>query len=111
MPHDSHYWKLWRELYQEALLKFNDETSVSMDQTTLNLAIYSNTKSTTILDSKYNFLVKRSMPIVNKNNVYCKPNFLHEVIYCLHFTGIEMKKLYKLRNFKNKEIGICFILN
>jgi hypothetical protein len=51
------------------------------------------------------------MPIVNKNNVYCKPNFPHEVIYCLHFTGIEMKKLYKLRNFKNKEIGTSFILN
>ena len=111
LPHDSHYWKVWRELYQEALLKFNDEKSVSMDQTTLNLAIYSDVKSTTILDSKYNFLVKRSMPILNKNNLYCKASFPHEVIYCLHFTGIQMKKVYKLMDYNNKEIKNSFILS
>jgi len=111
LPHDSHYWKLWRELYQEALLKFNDETSVSMDQTTLNLAIYQDIKCTTVLDSKYNFLVKRSMPILNKNNLYCKPNFPYDVIYCLHFTGTDMKKIHKLKGCNNKETKTSFILS
>lgn len=110
LPHNSNYWKLWRELYQEVLLKFNDEKSVSMDQTTLNLAIYSNIKSTTILDSKYNFLVKRAMPSLNKKNLYCKPNFPHEPVYCLHFSGIDMKKMYKLKNYNNKEVQTSFIL-
>ena len=50
------------------------------------------------------------MPVLNKSNLYCKPNFPQEVIYCLHFTGIKMNRIYKLKNNNNKEIQKSFIL-
>ena len=70
-----------------------------------------NIEKTILLDAKYNFLVKNSMPMINLDNRYVKPISPFDEIYAIHFTGVDMKLTYEFNKLDDKKIYKKFIVN
>ena len=110
-PNENEIWEKWHKTYQEACNHSNNEDILSMDQTSLNIEIYKNIEKTILLDAKYNFLVKNSMPMINLDNRYVKPISPFDEIYAIHFTGVDMKLTYEFNKLDDKKIYKKFIKN
>tara|TARA_B100001173_G_C16021575_1_gene562339 strand:+ start:1366 stop:2247 length:882 start_codon:yes stop_codon:yes gene_type:complete len=110
-PNKNDIWKDWQKTYQEVCNQSKSEDIISMDQTSLNIEIYKSLEKTVLLDAKYNFLVKNSMPMINLENKYVKPTSPFDEIYAIHFTGVDMKLTYEFNRLDDKKIYKKFILN
>ena len=106
-------WDKWQNVYCKIINSSKDDYCLSMDQASLNQVLYENLKKVHIMNSKYNWLIKNSLPYINKNNL-CKPSFPYEKIEILHLTCFDIKKkinLYDVNNNKIKKKSFKQILN
>ena len=84
-------WKKWQNIYCKIIDQGKDDYCLSMDQASLNQILYMNLNNVHIMNSKYNWLVKNSLPYIYKKNL-CKPSFPYEKIEIIHFTCFAMTK-------------------
>ena len=96
-------WEKWQKVYSNIILNSKDDYCLSMDQASLNQILYQNLKKVHVMNSKYNWLVKNSLPYVYKKNL-CKPSFPYEKIEILHFTCFDIKKKINLYNVNKNEL-------
>ena len=105
-------WKKWQKVYCNIIHKSHDDYCLSMDQASLNQVLYNNLKNVHIMNSKYNWLVKNSLPHINKKKL-CKPSFPHEKIEIIHFTCFAITKknnFYNINSNKYQKISLKKIL-
>ncbi len=113
LKNTSIIWKKWQKIYRTIIEEGQDDYCLSMDQASLNQILYENLEKVHIMNSKYNWLLKNSLPHINEKNL-CKPSFPHEKIEIIHFTCFDITKkinLYDINQNKFQKISFKNILN
>ena len=79
-----------------------------MDQASLNKILYDNLDLVNFFNSEYNYLIKNSPPLINKNNFFCIKDYPYNKIKILHLTGIDKNKLYEIKTIEGNKVKTKF---
>ena len=108
IPGESIIWDLWAEEYQKIVENSSDDYCLNMDQASLNKILYNNLDLVNFFNSEYNYLIKNSPPLINKNNFFCIKDYPFNKIKILHLTGIDKNKLYEIKTIEGNKVKTKF---
>ena len=108
IPGESIIWDLWAEEYQKIVENSSDDYCLNMDQASLNKILYNNLDLVNFFNSEYNYLIKNSLPLINKNNFFCIKDYPFNKIKILHLTGIDKNKLYEIKTIEGNKVKTKF---
>ena len=75
-----------------------------MDQASLNKILYNNLDLVNFFNSEYNYLIKNTLPLINKNNFFCIKDYPFNKIKILHLTQIDKNKLYEIKTIDGNKV-------
>lgn len=109
IKNNSLIWDIWKKNFKFVIENSNDDYCLNMDQASLNKTIYENFDQINIFSAKYNWLIKNSLPLIDKDKNFYTQSFPNEKISILHFTQIDKNKVYKFNHIeKNEKIDFTF---
>ena len=104
IPGESIIWDLWADEYKKIVENSTDDYCLNMDQASLNKILYDNLDLVNFFNSEYNYLIKNSLPLINKNNFFCIKDYPFNKIKILHLTQINKNELYEIRTIDGNKV-------
>ena len=109
IPSNSVIWEKWKYEYKKIVENSSDDYCLNMDQSSLNKVLYNNLDLVNFFGSEYNYLIKNSLPVIDKNGDYCLKDFPFRKIKIIHMTQIEYEKEYDIKSLDQNIIKKKFI--
>ena len=104
IPGESIIWDLWADEYKKIVENSTDDYCLNMDQASLNKILYDNLDLVNFFNSEYNYLIKNSLPFINKNNFFCIKDYPFNKIKILHLTQINKNELYEIKTIDGNKV-------
>ena len=101
----SNFWELWKEKYINIVKRSDNDYCLNMDQASLNYLIFQNKSDVNFLDTKFNWLFKNCLPLLNKKTLkFHKNQIPNEEISILHYTQFNIRKKHTFLDLGYKKI-------
>ena len=102
---NSQFWELWKQKYLSIVKRSYDDYCLNMDQASLNYLVFQNKSDVNLLDSKFNWLFKNCLPLLNKKTLkFHKNQIPNEEISILHYTQFNIRKKNTFQDLDYKKI-------